>query len=247
MKNYLKIAQKGIVFLFCAVLVLASSCSTSNRSNFSKKKYTNFRSAKSKTHKTGVEENDYAETKTVINQDLAEEKPEKAILLVEDELNSDIEEESLVAELVTLEENEILEKIIEEEPKTARPGKQEGGYGNRNNFELLSKEGKAQRMIEFNALFNFVAVFMAAGVIFALLGLLVFWLALIGAGFVFTGWIVSFVAATKVKRVNTSDKTKQFQNKYKWILFANWVGITACIIVFPLGIILLIVYLCGGL
>ncbi|MFT6921106.1 MAG: hypothetical protein ACJA1C_000100 [Crocinitomicaceae bacterium] len=246
MKNVLKITNRAVILCVCAVLILASSCSTSNRSNFSKRKHTNFRTAKSNNFKASSEENNRADVTYADIENTAESVIENSIepeVIVEDELTSDFYEELVEIEDQTIEENEVSEKGFEEEPRELLEGKQEDGVGNRNNFELLTEEGKAQRMIEFNALFNATAVLMAMAAIFGLMGIVFIWLLWFGAIFLFSGWIVSFVAATKVKRINAESQTKQFRNKLKWIQFANWVGIVACCVTIVLGLLLLIVWL----
>ncbi|MFT6282454.1 MAG: hypothetical protein ACJA0U_002591 [Salibacteraceae bacterium] len=250
MKNVLKITNRAVILCVCAVLILASSCSTWNRSNYSKKKYTNFRTAKSKNFKASSEENNRADVKYANIENTQESVIENSIepeVIVEDELTSDFDEEFVEIKDQTIEENEVFEIGSEEESRELPEGKQKGGVGNRNNFELLSEKGKAQRMIEFNALFNATAVLMTMAAIFGLMGIVFMWFLWFGAVFIFSGWIVSMVAATNVKRANSLGKTKQFTNKYNWIKFATGIGIAACCVTVVLGVILLIVWLSRGL
>jgi hypothetical protein len=153
MKNVLKITNRAVILCVCAVLILASSCSTWNRSNYSKKKYTNFRTAKSKNFKASSEENNRADVKYANIENTQESVIENSIepeVIVEDELTSDFDEEFVEIKDQTIEENEVFEIGSEEESRELPEGKQKGGVGNRNNFELLSEKGKAQRMIEFS-------------------------------------------------------------------------------------------------
>jgi hypothetical protein len=88
---------------------------------------------------------------------------------------------------------------------------------------------------------------MTMAAIFGLMGIVFMWFLWFGAVFIFSGWIVSLVAAPNVKRANSLGKTKQFTNKYNWIKFATGIGIAACCVTVVLGVILLIVWLSRGL
>ena len=161
--------KKLLFILTCLSLIIQlTSCSSMNHSNFSKKKYTNFKTAKARNYKSGVDSNKSSVASMPEGDPTIENvsQPifgEKKLEVIPTESLSGIsnEEDSEDSETVpNVEMNEGLENVHFETDNEVEGVEEKEDFGNRTDFERLTKEQQVQRLIQFNALFNATAVVM---------------------------------------------------------------------------------------
>lgn len=241
--------MKGLTIFLFALLMIAqlTSCSSARQTNFGKKKYTNFRTAKVKKIKGTPSESSYEEDFTVI------ESPEKTTL---DQKTEDLPIISL-ADVISDKSNmsseaiEIVEEKIEydktEETTKASENNSSKNVGNRTDFEKLDKKEQMQRLIDYNSIFNATAVIMIIAGLALMLGAVAVYMLFVAGGFAIIGWVLSMVALTKVKRVKVKSQTKAFVNKFIWLKVLNVIGILVCVVTILPGLILLLVWALRGI
>ena len=252
--------KKILFILACAFFIVQlSSCSSVNHSNFSKKKYTNYRSQRTQKLKhNAVTAQSNIETETDFSEAAETDDLSKTLKTVEsirssDEQEMDVavpstgpsnKEKETLTQLESIKETNTDAQLNDSDLTNENEAHESTERaGNRSNFEKFSKEKQVQRLIEFTALFNTTAVIMIIAAVAGLFAIFSWPFLIPGGTALVIGWVLSMIATTKVKRICVMDQSKKFQRKHAWFMLVKIIGIVGISITLIGGLLLLLLWL----